>query len=431
MRRKTNEQFQHEIYDLVGNEYTFLDSYQGTHTKIKVKHNTCGHIYEVKPNNFFNGKRCPYCAKEARKKSKRKTKEQFKKEVFNLVGNEYVFLDPYVNNHTKLRVKHNKCGNIYKVSPNSFLRGSRCPYCAGLIKKTNEQFQQEIYDLVGNEYVFLDPYVNAHTKLRVKHNKCGHIYGVRPADFLRGSRCPYCAGFRKTNTDFKKEVYDLVDDKYTFLDTYVNAQTKIRVKHNECGHIYKVTPANFIMGHRCPYCYGTPKKNNIQFLQEVYNLVGDDYTFLESYVDSYTKLKVKHIKCGNIYEVSPHAFLSLHNRCPYCNSSKGELIITKILGTLNIKYDPQKTFPDLKDDRLLSYDFYLPDQNILIEYQGQQHYEPVDHFGGDDKFKQQQKHDRLKSDYARDHHYNLIAVPYTYDTFSEIKKYLIKHGLKK
>ena len=96
-----------------------------------------------------------------------------------------------------------------------------------------------------------------------------------------------------------------------------------------------------------------------------------------------------------------------------------------------ITYEYQKTFPDLKDVQTLSYDFYLPDQNILIEYQGLQHYEPVDHFGGDGKFKLQQKHDKLKSDYARDHGYNLIAVPYTYDTLSKIKKYLLKHGLKK
>ena len=432
MRGKTNEQFKQEVFNLVGDEYTYIDFYRGTHAKLRVKHAKCGNIYEVKPNNFFNGRRCPYCAKEARKKAKRKTNEQFKQEVYSLVGDEYVFLDFYINNHTKMKIKHNKCGNIYKVSPNSFLRGSRCPYCAGLIKKTNEQFQQEIYDLVGNEYVFLDVYVNTNTKLRVKHNECGHIYGVRPADFLRGTRCPYCNGnHKKTDAEFKDEVYSLVGNEYEFIDPYQGAFAKTRVKHNECGHIYKVTPANFIMGHRCSYCYGTPKKNNIQFLQEVYGLVGDDYTFLESYVDSYTKLRVKHNNCGNIYEVSPHAFLSLHNRCPYCNSSKGELIIAKILNTLNIKYESQKTFDNLKDTQLLSYDFYIPNQNILIEYQGLQHYEPVDYFGGEDKFKLQQKHDKLKSDYAKDHHYNLIAVPYMYDTLSKIKKYLVKHGLKK
>ena len=79
----------------------------------------------------------------------------------------------------------------------------------------------------------------------------------------------------------------------------------------------------------------------------------------------------------------------------------------------------------------MSYDFYIHSQSILIEYQGIQHYQPIDYFGGNSAFKKQQKHDKMKSDYAKNHHYNLIAIPYTEDTFSKIKKYLIKHGLKK
>lgn len=364
MRRKTNEQFQHEIYDLVGNEYTFLDSYQGTHTKIKVKHNTCGHIYMVEPASFLQGRRCSYCAG-----LNKKTNEQFKREVCDLVGDEYTFLDSYINAKTKLRVKHNKCGNVYKVKPDLFLHGNRCPQCAVNAKKTNEQFKNEVYDLVGNEYTFLDPYVNNHTKLRVKHNKCGKVYLVTPANFLSGSRCQQCyiETKRKTNEQFKREVYNLVGNEYTVLGSYHNADTKIKVKHNTCGGVYEVRP----------------------------------YSFLEG--------------CG----------------CPYCNSSKGELIISKILNTLNINYEAQKTFDDLKDTQSLSYDFYIPDQDILIEYQGVQHYQPVDRFGGEDHFKIQQKHDKMKLDYAKENNYNLIAVPYTEDTFSKIKKYLIKHGLKK
>lgn len=98
---------------------------------------------------------------------------------------------------------------------------------------------------------------------------------------------------------------------------------------------------------------------------------------------------------------------------------------------MGIKYDYQKTFDDLKDTQPLSYDFYISDQNILIEYQGIQHYQPVNLWGGEAKFEYQQKHDKLKLDYARDHGYTLITVPYTEDTFSKIKKYLFKHGLNK
>ncbi len=362
---------------------------------------------------------------------RRKTDAQFKQEIKDLVDDEYTFLDAYQGTHTKLKVKHNKCGHIYRVTPNNFLNcHNRCPFCNGGIKKTDRQFKDKVYSLVGDEYTFLDSYVNANTKLRVKHNKCGHIYRVTPNNFLRGHYCSYCAGLiKKTDAQFKKEVYGLVGDEYTFLDSYVNAKTKLRVKHNKCGHIYRVTPNDFLTNSRCSYCSGKHKKTNKEFQQEVHNLVKDEYTFLDSYVNAHIKLRVKHNKCGNVYEVAPTEFFSHNTRCPYCNSPKGETIISKILDTLNINYEAQKIFDDLRDTQPLSYDFFIPDQNILIEYQGIQHYQPIDYFGGDKVFEKQRKHDKMKLDYARDHHYNLIAIPYTKDTFSKIKKCLFKHGL--
>ncbi len=427
MKRKTDEQFKHEVFSLVGDEYTFLDKYVNNKTKLRVKHNKCENIYKVNPSKFLTGRRCPYCTGFIKK-----TDTQFQQEISSLVGDEYIFIDSYVNAKTKIKVKHNKCGNTYEVSPNSFLRGSRCPYCAGLIKKTDEEFKQEVYDLVGNEYIFLGKYINNHTKIKVKHNKCGKVYEVTPSNFLRGTRCPYCYQDSKSKTqeEFKQEVFDLVGNAYELLEPYVNNNTKLRFKHNKCGNVYEVTPAKFLSGRRCPYCYVTAKKTDGHFKQEIYNLVGDEYTVLDNYVDTKTKIRIKHNKCGSIYEVRPYSFLQGY-RCPHCNSPKGELIINKILKSLGINHEVHKTFDDLKDKSYLSYDFYIPDQNILIEYQGLQHYQSIDYFGGETKFKNQQKHDQMKLDYAKEHGYNLIAVPYTEDTFSKIKKYLTKHGLKK
>ena len=422
---KTDKEFKQEVYDLVGSEYTFLENYVNSTKKLKVRHNECNNTYDVRPNKFLSGRRCPYCFG-----NHKKTDKEFQQEVYDLVGDEYTFLESYVNSKAKIKVRHEECGNIYEVRPNDFLTGCRCPYCFGKTKKTDDEFKQEVYELVGNEYTFLDPYVNTITKLRVKHDKCGNVYEVSPSNFLRGTRCPYCfGGIKETDDEFRKEVYGLVGNEYTFLDTYINTITKLRVKHNKCNSVYLVAPRAFIQGNRCPYCFGNAKKTDDEFKQEVYNLVGNDYLFLDSYVNANNKIRVKHNKCKNIYEVSPSNFLR-GSRCPYCNSPKGEIIILKILDNLNINYDYQKTFDDLKDKDYLSYDFYIPSQSILIEYQGIQHYQPIDHFGGDDRFTIQQKHDQIKLDYAKEHGYNLIAVPYTVDTLPKIKKYLIKHGLK-
>ena len=63
--------------------------------------------------------------------------EEFKKEVFDLVGAEYSALSNYVNSKTKIRVKHEKCGCEYETLPSAFLAGFRCPSCASGRKKAN------------------------------------------------------------------------------------------------------------------------------------------------------------------------------------------------------------------------------------------------------------------------------------------------------
>lgn len=50
--------------------------------------------------------------------------------------------------------------------------------------------------------------------------------------------------------------------------------------------------------------------------------------------------------------------------------------------------------------------------NILIEYQGQQHYKPVEYFGGIEQFKIQQQHDQIKRQWAKDNNYREIEIKY-------------------
>jgi hypothetical protein len=61
-------------------------------------------------------------------------------------------------------------------------------------QKTHEEFLQQVFDLVEDEYTVLESYQRTATKISFKHNleNCGNIFMVRPADFLRGTRCPKC-----------------------------------------------------------------------------------------------------------------------------------------------------------------------------------------------------------------------------------------------
>ena len=115
--------------------------------------------------------------------------------------------------------------------------------------------------------------------------------------------------------------------------------------------------------------------------------------------------------------------------CPYLAIHKGEEYIKQYLQKNNISFNVQQKFPNLfgTGDGQLSYDFSMHDEKygyILIEYNGIQHYEAVDYFGGEEQFKKQKEHDKRKRDYAKKHGYKLITIKYTYDIYESVEEYL-------
>lgn len=196
---------------------------------------------------------------------RRITNEEFIKRVKELVGDEYTFLDKYINNKTKIRIRHNKCKHIYKVRPSLFFSGTRCPYCSGNKAMTNKDFANQVKELIGDEYTFLDKYINANTKIRVRHNKCGKSYLVKPYYFLQGgSRCFYCASnpSKATNDSFNDKLDKEFKREYVVLEPYLRNEIYIKVKHKICGNVYQVSPKKILEGRRCPYCYGTKKERS-------------------------------------------------------------------------------------------------------------------------------------------------------------------------
>lgn len=369
--------------------------------------------------------------------ARRKTNEEFLSEVKSLVGNEYTFIDDYIKANMKIRVLHNKCGNVYKVTPNKFKQGRRCPECqkkhVGLqvsksLTKTPREFEDEIRAMVGEEYTFIDEYSGSTKKMSVRHNVCGEVYVVTPTNFQQGRRCPRCS-YKKSNDQFIKEVYRIVEDEYVFLEEYSGAHDKVKCLHNVCGYIWDISPSNFINGgHRCPLCAGHATKTNEEFLSDVYELVGDEYTFLEEYKGTRVKIKVKHNseRCGNrVFEVRPSHFTSSRSRCPYCNESKGERKISSYLVNNNLYFKQQYIFTDCRNILPLPFDFALLDSSgnprMMIEYDGIQHFEPVEYFGGEENLKKVRKRDDIKEAYCTDNDIELLRIPYwDYDNIEEI-----------
>lgn len=447
-KRKTNEEFTNQIFSLVEDEYEFLDKYIGDGIKIKCRHNECGNIWDVTPNSFLQGSRCPECAKVQIAKSNTKTNPEFISAIYDLVEDKYTFLEVYINNRTKIKCKHNECGYEWTITPDSFLRGSRCPNCSkkSAIKKTtktNQKFVKEVYELIGDEYQFLEEYVNSKTKIMCSHIKCGYMWNVIPASFLRGTRCPQCYGnLRKTTETYKDELYSIVGDEYLLLNQYISSKTKIELLHTKCGYIWHVLPSDVLNGNRCPECkkkYLSKlyTKSHAQFVAEIYDLVGDEYKVLGKYINSKYNVLMRHNECGHEWESNTGNFLNLENRCPRCrNTSKGENKIREWLELNNISNISQHAFKNCKNIDVLFFDFYIPCYNLLVEYDGEQHYRPVNFGGISDEsalenFRYTQHNDNIKTQYCKDNDIPLLRIPYwDFDNIEQIlEEWVEEHGL--
>ena len=290
-------------------------------------------------------------------------------------------------------------------------------------KKTQEEYIKEFNKQSKGDYILLSEYKGATKNIVVKHLKCGTVYNVTPTRFREGTRCPNCAIKNRTKTEetFKKELLDLGKGEYELLSNYINSYTSVRLKHKNCGTIYEVRPNDFISGRRCPYCGGGRLRKD--WLKRKLSSVNSNVKILGEYKDNKAPLKVKCNVCGNIWLATTSNLLQGYG-CPICSESHGERFIRNYLDNNNIKYESQKKFNNLKDKQLLSYDFYLPEYNILIEYQGKQHYENNGFFGGEEQFKKQQYHDRLKKEYAKKNHYKLLELHYSLDTQDKVDTYL-------
>ncbi len=119
--------------------------------------------------------------------------------------------------------------------------------------------------------------------------------------------------------------------------------------------------------------------------------------------------------CGNEIDVSGTMLRSGNTKSCGCLQSKGEAKIQQLLDILNIKYERQKVFNECRGKtgrQPLFFDFYLPKYNMCLEYQGEQHYRPVDFFGGEDAFNNLQLNDSEKEKFCKENNITLIKIKY-------------------
>ena len=222
--------------------------------------------------------------------------------------------------------------------------------------------------------------------------------------------CPEKYFKLKNNIEyFLQQAKKIHGDKYDYsLVKYVDIFTEVDIIYN--GIIYKQVPSNHLSG-RCPEKI---KSINCDFIKKSKKIHNNKYDYsLVDYKNNRTKVKI--IFNGKIYEQNPSSHLKGINpdgSCPELKSV-GEKKISEYLNSKNINYNSQHTFNNCKYVGKLIFDFYLFGNNTLIEFDGIQHYKPIDYFGGELALKEQKIKDDIKNLYAKDNNINLLRIKYT------------------
>ena len=354
-------------------------------------------------------------------------------EITNEPKYDYSLVE-YINNKTKVKIICQIEGHgEFMQKPKDHLNGNRCPKCHKQnIPLTQQEFierAEKIHiDINGNiKYDYsLAKYVDAITKVKIICLKEGHGEFLQtPNHHLAGQGCKICGiNIRTMSTEeFIKKATDVHCNKYDYsLVEYIDTITKVKIICPKEGHgEFLQTPNSHLSESGCVICgieehlKKTTKtlQNFIKDAQKSHGYIYD-YSLVE-YINNNTKVKIICHKHG-VFEQIPDSHIR-DKGCPVCRESKGERKIKTFLIVNDINFNKQHKFNDCKNINPLPFDFYLPEHNLCIEYDGEHHYKSV-RFNGksiessEKAFKKTQLHDQIKTDYCLNNNIQLLRIPY-------------------
>lgn len=282
-------------------------------------------------------------------------------------------------------------------------------------------FEKEIKHLVNIDFSEFD-YINNYTKSKIKckiHNKS---FSRNLKQIRKGILCDLCSN-KVTSTDkFIQQSKKFWGNKWSYVKTeYKSSREKLKIKCKRHNNFFDVLPQKHLKGEKdCELCLIEKRKS--EFLEKVKD---NEYDYSNiNYINNKTHINIKCKKHG-MFSQRPDNHLFNSNGCPLCNKSKGESKIIEFLEKNNINYVFQNKFKGCKNSYQLRFDFYLPDFNTCIEYNGIQHYEEVEHFGGHKTLEYNKKRDNIKKKYCDDNKISLIIIRYDEDINSKLNFLII------
>jgi len=345
---------------------------------------------------------------------------------------------PY-SSHKKIWWKCDKgFDHVWKASPNTRTSmNTGCPICSGykVVKSNSLAFLFPELALQWNykKNSPLSPdsiYARSSRKIWWKCPEGDdHVWKSTLKSRANGVGCPICSGRKTTKSNSLGVKYPEIakfwntnkNREFSIYNVTPYSSIKVWWKcHEGDDHEWESTVANMVNGSTCPVCMGRKitKNNN---LKKLFPKLIEEWNFEKNTIDPQkispgSKEKVWWIcSCNKEH----NWFSTIKDRtgkesgCPFC-SIKLNVSETKMLGLIKDIFQNREILYRYKPKWLkrMELDVYVPSIKLGFEYQGMQHFKPIEFFGGEETFIEQVKRDKLKKELCEKHSVKLIEVYY-------------------
>lgn len=283
-------------------------------------------------------------------------------------------------------------------------------------KLTNEEFRKRLSEKAPTLEP-LEKYIKSDISIKFKCNTCGTEFYNSPIHILgtRKQGCPVCYHNRQKTSkeDFTNRAKEY-NKNVNVIGKYTGVKNKIEVQCLYCKRHFFMRADSILEGRGHNSCIQKklerkPLKTQEEFVEQLKN-INDKIIPFGTYTKGRDKMIFKCLICEKTWEARIDHVLQGESGCPHCRISKGEQKVEQYLKNNNIEYNKQYIFKDCKDKLYLPFDFYLPNHNICIEYDGEQHVRPA---FGEKAFYKTVLHDGMKNNYCKWNNINLIRIPHT------------------
>lgn len=357
---------------------------------------------------------------------------------------KYILLESsFIDTTTEMKIWCNVCQKYFKQKPSNHLNGSGCPTCGNKRKnkerqiKAKKEFPQKVFLKHGDRYDLSKfTYTSAH-ETSIAICKIHGEFPISPANLLSGRGCRDCGiqrrallKIKRARDKFISAVYikydNMVDlSQFIYLCNFTRSIAICKI-HGE----FLISPSNLLGGNGCPDCVKEKrtalsiKKAEKKFRSDFYKKYKNKFDLCKFIYLGRRIRSIAICQTHGEFLITAESLLAGHG-CLRCNASLGEIEISRCLDSLKINFSSEVSFSSLYTRR--KFDFYFPDYDLYVEYQGIQHYEPIAFFGGEKGFKLRQIKDQYKRDWCKENNHRLLEIPYwDFDKIEEILKRELK-----